>query len=151
MTSFHYQSYILIMIPSHFIFLIPFILTRRRFVLIVFFLFCFFRLSCFRLQFTLISPRCSQPTYSSKGICIVRTLHTEGLERLRSLRASSPLWANEASLARTRERAAPSLARSREAHFAYPKRRACSQATSAKQANSYQLVTLLKHGSSYRG
>ena len=52
----------------------------------------------------------------------------------RSLRASSPIWASEASLARTRERAAkprgaPSLARSREAHFAYPNRRACSQAT----------------------
>ena len=50
-----------------------------------------------------------------------------------SLRASSPIWASEASLARTRERAAklrgPSLARSREAHFAYPNRRACSQAS----------------------
>ena len=77
-----------------------------------------------------------------------------------SLRASSPIWASEASLARTRERhvcgdsfhalrspgvsgvemkiyerslqallsSAPSLARSREAHFAYPNRRACSQA-----------------------
>ena len=43
-----------------------------------------------------------------------------------SLRASSPIWASETSLARTRERAAkprgPSLARSREARFA------CSQA-----------------------
>ena len=42
-----------------------------------------------------------------------------------------PIWASEASLTRTRERAAkprgaqpPSLARSREAHFAYPNRRA---------------------------
>ena len=35
----------------------------------------------------------------------------------RSLQASSPIWASEASLARTR------------AHFAYPNRRACSQAT----------------------
>ena len=43
-----------------------------------------------------------------------------------SLRASSPLWASEASLARTR--LGPSLARSREAHFACPNRRACSQA-----------------------
>ena len=62
-----------------------------------------------------------------------------------SLRASSPIWASEASLenarasgeaatGRGRERAAllssvPSLARSREAHFAYPNRRACSQAS----------------------
>ena len=54
-----------------------------------------------------------------------------------SLRASSPIWASETSLARTRERAAkprgaeersPSLARSREARFACPNRRACSQA-----------------------
>ena len=54
-----------------------------------------------------------------------------------SLRASSTIWASETSLARTRERAAkprgaeersPSLARSREARFACPNRRACSQA-----------------------
>ena len=45
-----------------------------------------------------------------------------------SLRASSPIWESEASLARTRERAAkpfaflrPSLARSREARFGSPK------------------------------
>ena len=43
-----------------------------------------------------------------------------------SLPASSPLWASEASLARTR--LGPSLARSREAYFACPNRRACSQA-----------------------
>ena len=54
-----------------------------------------------------------------------------------SLQASSPIWASEASLARTHERAreaeerracndlGPSLARSREAR---PNRRACSQA-----------------------
>ena len=35
-----------------------------------------------------------------------------------SLRASSPIWASEASLARTRE-----------AHFACPNRRACSRAS----------------------
>ena len=62
-----------------------------------------------------------------------------------SLRASSPIWASEASLARTCERVAcvserrsregrgkalgASLARSREAHFASPNWRACSQAT----------------------
>ena len=62
-----------------------------------------------------------------------------------SLRASSPIWASEASLARTCERVAlwasgeaargrgkalgASLARSREAHFANPNWRACSQAT----------------------
>ena len=51
-----------------------------------------------------------------------------------SLRASSPIWASEASLARTRERAAMprGAARSREAHFAYPNRRACSQARAVK-------------------
>ena len=55
-----------------------------------------------------------------------------------SLRASSPIWASEASLARTRERGAPflcpsrlrrSLARSRETRFTRPNRRACSQAS----------------------
>ena len=54
-----------------------------------------------------------------------------------SLRASSPIWASEASLARTRERGAPflcpsrlrrSLARSRETRFTRPNRRARSQA-----------------------
>ena len=46
-----------------------------------------------------------------------------------SLRASSHNWASEASLARTREQAAkPRWAGgSRDAHFACPKRRACSQ------------------------
>ena len=61
---------------------------------------------------------------------------------LPSLRASSPIWASETSLARTRERAAkpqgaeerflvPSLARSREARFACLNRRTCSQAISS--------------------
>ena len=48
-----------------------------------------------------------------------------------SLRASSPVWASETGLARMRERAAKprgALARSREARFACPNRRACSQA-----------------------
>ena len=49
-----------------------------------------------------------------------------------SLRASSPIWASEASLARKRERGPSrlrrSLARSRETRFASPNRRACSQA-----------------------
>ena len=50
-----------------------------------------------------------------------------------SLRASSPIWASEASLARTRERGAAysrlrrSLARSRENRFTRPNRRSCSQ------------------------
>ena len=43
-------------------------------------------------------------------------------EIVNSLRASSPIWASETSLVRTRERAAeffgPSLTRSREARFA---------------------------------
>ena len=42
-----------------------------------------------------------------------------------SLRASSCIWAGEASLARP-------LARSHEARFACPNRRACSQATRDK-------------------
>ena len=47
-----------------------------------------------------------------------------------SLRASSPVWASEASEASEASllSSAPSLARCREAHFAYPNRRACSQA-----------------------
>ena len=47
-----------------------------------------------------------------------------------SLRASSPNWASEASLARTRERAAKprGAGGSRDAHFACSNRRACSQA-----------------------
>ena len=49
-----------------------------------------------------------------------------------SLLASSPVWASKTGLARTRERAAKprgaSLARSREARFACPNRKACSQA-----------------------
>ena len=49
-----------------------------------------------------------------------------------SLRASSSIWASEASLAKTRERAAkprgPSLACSRKARFACSNRRAFSQA-----------------------
>ena len=50
-----------------------------------------------------------------------------------SLRASSPIWASEASLARTRERGAEgglrrSLTRSRETRSIRPNRRACSQA-----------------------
>ena len=47
--------------------------------------------------------------------------------------ASSPIWASETSLARTRERRPSrlrrSLARSREARFTRANRRACSQAT----------------------
>ena len=46
-----------------------------------------------------------------------------------SLRASSPIWASEASLARTRELGASPLARAfRETRFTRPNRRACSQA-----------------------
>ena len=49
-----------------------------------------------------------------------------------SLRASSPSWASQSSLARTRERGASrlgrSLARFRETRFTRPNRRACSQA-----------------------
>ena len=68
-----------------------------------------------------------------------------------SLRASSPVWASETGLARTRERAAGTFSRclradvsyflcytrasSREARFACPNRRACSQANSRTAAS----------------
>ena len=63
-----------------------------------------------------------------------------------SMWASSPIWASEASLARIREwvakpRGAPLLARSREARFAHPNRRACSQ------ARWLPSVVLWSHGS----
>ena len=54
-----------------------------------------------------------------------------------SLRASSPIWASEASLSRTRERRT-SLARFCEAHFACPNRRACSRAKPSKSFWSEQ-------------
>ena len=61
-----------------------------------------------------------------------------------------PVWASETGLARTRERAAkprgadgPSLARSREARFACPNRRACSK------ASLMQAATLLKYDISH--
>ena len=47
-----------------------------------------------------------------------------------SLQASSPIWVSEASLVRTRERAAK---RSREAHLACLNRRACLQARVARE------------------
>ena len=68
-----------------------------------------------------------------------------GMSKLRSgsLRASSPISAIEASLARTRERAAkPSFARSREAR---PNRRACSQAKDpAITFQNKPLISLVK-------
>ena len=57
-----------------------------------------------------------------------------------SLRASSPIWASEASLARTRERAAeerPSAPRSRV--LSRLTRRACSQATPRRRGNSREV------------
>ena len=53
------------------------------------------------------------------------------------MRASSRIWASEASLART-------LARSREARFASPNRRACSQATRDKVNCPYKSGVLIK-------
>ena len=60
---------------------------------------------------------------------------SENVANTINLRASSPIWACETSLARTREPAAkprgrrkgPSLVGSREARFAGPNRTACSQ------------------------
>ena len=54
-----------------------------------------------------------------------------------SLRASSPIWASEASLRR-------SLASSRETRFARPNRRACSQATCAAGDDHLLLKTVNK-------
>ena len=51
---------------------------------------------------------------------------------LASLRASSPIWASKTSLARTREQVAKPRGAgkgAREARFAWPNRRACSQAS----------------------
>ena len=67
-----------------------------------------------------------------RGQCCSRSLKlmtSQAVERTLirtggSLRASSPIWASEASLARTRERGT-------EARFTRPNRRACSQATRA--------------------
>ena len=55
-----------------------------------------------------------------------------------SLRASSPIWASETSLARPRERAA----RSREARFACPNRRACSHARLAEVFKTNPVISL---------
>ena len=52
-----------------------------------------------------------------------------------SLRASSPIWASEASLARTRERGAEARF-TRETRFTRPNRRAYSQATRAVTGGS---------------
>ena len=59
-----------------------------------------------------------------------------------SLQSSSPIWASEVSLARTRKRGAEenpsrprrSLTRSRETRFTLPNRRACSQAKHNRDA-----------------
>ena len=71
-TIYHFSSYHLSWHPD--------VLFWLFFSVVLFFQPFFFQTS----EYTLISPRCSQPTHSSKGICIVRTLYTEGLERLRS-------------------------------------------------------------------
>ena len=75
---------------------------------------------------------------------IVTSAKVESCKLGTSLRASSPIWASEASLARTRERGAPflcpsrlrrSLVRSRETRFTRPNRRACSQANWAPEVS----------------
>ena len=65
-----------------------------------------------------------------------------------SLQASSPIWASEASLARTRERCplwlGRSLAHSRETRFTRPNRKACSQAnTGSNRLKSSSLKILI--------
>jgi len=74
-----------------------------------------------------------------------------------SLRASSPIWASEVSLARTRERGAEaraspsqlrrSLARSRETPFARPNRRACSQAKGGALNCTYAITLIIRTAS----
>ena len=60
---------------------------------------------------------------------IVTSAKVESYKLGTSLRASSPIWASEASLARTRPtRLRRSLALSRETRFTRPNRRACSKA-----------------------
>ena len=44
--------------------------------------------------------------YNDQEILLIKKVGHKYLHRLASLRASSPIWASEASLARTRERAA---------------------------------------------
>ena len=65
----------------------------------------------------------------------------------RSLRASSPIWVSEVSLARPRERGGRSLARSRQTRFTRPNRRACSQAR--RGAASFRYRTRAKRHRSY--
>ena len=98
-------SFILIVIPSHFIFLIPFILTRRRLI-------CF---DCFFLVLFFFSDFLVSDFSTLLLACVAAGPRT----RLNHLYSPYALY--------RRFRA------------------------SAMQANSYQLVTLLKHGSSYRG
>ena len=96
---------------------------------------------CFTTQMSF--PWEIKPVVASRNVgCFLRLFKIDtSLQNIRrvgsSLQASSSIWASETSLARTRERAAkprgaeersPSLARSREARFACPNRRACSQA-----------------------
>ena len=60
-----------------------------------------------------------------------------------SLRARPPIWASEASLARTRERPSRlrrSPARSRETSFTRPNRRACSQAISRSRQVMFSTI-----------
>ena len=67
---------------------------------------------------------------------IVTSAKVESCKLGTSLRASSPIWASEASLARTRPtRLRRSLARFRETRFTRPNRRACSQANWAPEVS----------------
>ena len=69
---------------------------------------------CCSLSLKLMTSQAVERTWIRTGLC---------------LRASSPIWASEASLAKTRERGA-------EARFTRPNRRACSQATRAVTGGS---------------
>ena len=61
----------------------------------------------------------SLPAEKDEKLACKMSDNTEKNSSTNSLRASSPIWASEASLARTRER---------ETRFTRPNRRACSQA-----------------------
>ena len=87
--------------------------------------FCWITLNYFSQTYTQFSGHIIlmiKPRSLKKGFCFLRPC-VKHISLRNSLRASSPIWVSEASLARTY----PSLACSREAHFAGLNRRACSQ------------------------
>ena len=83
------------------------------------------RISIYLLDLTIVT------NYPNDRTCFAKLPSCPFIVITDSLRASSPIWVSETSLARTR---GPSLAHSREVHFACPNRRACSQANKLLRA-----------------